>query len=101
MEMTEMKKSHAFAAVVAGLVLEGIAPAARAQTANTVTLYGVVDTLLDISNQGNGTVAREMSGGPFGSRWGLRGTEDLGGGWKTIFTLESGFGTNNGALQQG
>ena len=95
-----MKKS-ALAAVVAGLLLEGMAPAARADSGSSVTLYGIVDAVVDISNQGKGTLVREMSGGPFGSRWGLKGSEDLGGGWKTIFTVESGFGTNNGALQQG
>ncbi|OYD73727.1 UNVERIFIED_ORG: putative porin [Burkholderia sp. CF145] len=96
-----MKKSGAVAAVMAGIVLETMTPAAQAQSMTNVTLYGIVDTLIDISNQGKGTLVREMSGGPFGSRWGLKGSEDLGGGWKTIFTLESGFGANNGASQQG
>jgi predicted porin len=95
----EMRKSSALAVVIAGLVLEGMTSAAQAQS--SVTLYGVVDAVIDISNQGKGTLAREMSGGPFGSRWGLTGSEDLGGGWKSIFTLESGFGANNGASQQG
>ncbi len=36
-----------------------------------------------------------------GSRWGLRGAEDLGGGLKAIFTLENGFGINDGTLKQG
>jgi len=31
---------------------------------------------------------------------GLRGSEDLGGGLKAIFTLENGFGINNGTLKQ-
>jgi predicted porin len=40
------------------------------------------------------------SGGLSGSRWGLRGTEDLGGGLKSVFVLESGFGLDTGTLQQ-
>src|SRR6202035_5611037 len=42
-----------------------------------------------------------VSGMPSGSRWGLKGVEDLGGGLKTIFTLENGFDLNSGALGQG
>ncbi len=41
------------------------------------------------------------SGSVNGSRWGLRGSEDLGGGLKAIFTLENGFGINDGTLKQG
>jgi predicted porin len=36
-----------------------------------------------------------------GSRWGLRGTEDLGGGLKALFVLESGFNSGNGTSGQG
>ena len=94
-----MKKSRALTAVIAGLVLEGLASVAHAQS--NVTLYGLLDTVVDISNQGHGTLTRELSGAPAGARWGLTGSEDLGGGWKSIFTVESGFGVNNGASQQG
>ncbi|SAK69111.1 porin [Caballeronia ptereochthonis] len=41
------------------------------------------------------------SAGLQGSRWGLRGAEDLGGGLKALFVLESGFYSNNGVLNQG
>src|SRR5258708_449121 len=41
------------------------------------------------------------SGNLQGSRWGLRGAEDLGGGLKAIFTLESGFDVMTGQSQQG
>ncbi|KAG1161867.1 hypothetical protein G6F35_019101 [Rhizopus arrhizus] len=36
-----------------------------------------------------------------GSRFGLRGTEDLGDGLSAVFTLESGFTANNGNRSQG
>jgi predicted porin len=41
------------------------------------------------------------SGNLQGSRWGLRGSEDLGGGVKAIFVLENGFNVFTGALGQG
>ncbi|CAE6843456.1 porin [Paraburkholderia domus] len=86
-------------AVMVGLAIQGFACAAHAQS--SVTLFGVIDTAIDISKQGNGLLVRELSGGTMGSRWGLQGNEDLGGGWATIFTVEDGFGINNGAIQQG
>ncbi|AVA35735.1 porin (plasmid) [Cupriavidus metallidurans] len=87
--------------------------AANAQS--SVTLYGVVDVNVEYVNHvgavpqaGNGynpgppqTVFRENSGGYSGSRWGLRGVEDLGGGLKSIFVLENGFNADTGTLQQG
>ena len=39
---------------------------------------------------------RMSSGNLQGSRWGLRGQEDLGGGMKAIFALENGFDMANG-----
>ncbi len=42
-----------------------------------------------------------LAGSHTGNRWGMRGTEDLGGGMKANFTLESGFGVDDGASTQG
>lgn len=42
-----------------------------------------------------------QSGYVQGSRWGLKGTEDLGGGLSALFQLENGFNLNNGKLGQG
>lgn len=72
---------------------------AAAQT--NVTLYGLIDAAIDVSSQGAGTVTRLESGGTYGSRWGLKGSEDLGGGLKAIFQLEQGFALDTGFLQQG
>ncbi|MBP0633089.1 porin, partial [Cupriavidus sp. AcVe19-1a] len=81
---------------------------------SSVTLYGVIDANVEYVNHAgvvptaaNGfnpgpgnDVYRLTSGGLSGSRWGLRGNEDLGGGIKALFVLESGFGIDNGLSQQ-
>lgn len=74
-----------------------------AQTAvpSSVTLYGIVDAAVEVSNSGKGTLARLVSGGLQGSRWGLRGSEDMGGGLKAVFKLESGFNIDDGTSGQG
>lgn len=41
------------------------------------------------------------SGNLQGDRWGLIGSEDVGGGLKAIFRLEGGFNVDNGMLGQG
>jgi GBP family porin len=72
---------------------------------SSVTLYGVIDTALIYGNNmatgkpGQGSPGVEMdSGGTHASRWGLQGTEDLGGGLSAIFRLEDGFSSANGKL---
>lgn len=80
--------------------LAGI-PAIAAHAQSSVTLYGLIDAgITYTNNQGGHSAWQETSGSINGSRWGLRGTEDLGGGLKAIFTLENGFGINNGTLKQ-
>jgi GBP family porin len=84
---------------VLSLALAGIASTANAQS--TVTLYGLIDTgLTYTSNQGGDHNFQASSGMVNGSRFGLRGSEDLGGGLKAIFTLENGFNITNGKLGQ-
>lgn len=76
-----------------------LAGAAHAQS--TVTLYGLIDEGLDYANNVGGHSQILMSSGDTqGSRWGLKGTEDLGGGFKAVFTLESGFNVTNGRIGQ-
>ncbi|WMD22313.1 porin [Achromobacter seleniivolatilans] len=67
-----------------------------------VTLYGVVDlSLVGFSTEERGTSLNMQSGVQSGSRWGLRGSEDLGGGMRANFQLESGVLANNGKSAQG
>jgi predicted porin len=68
---------------------------------SSVTLYGIINEAITYSSNQGGHSAVQLTGnGEYGSRWGLRGAEDLGGGTKAIFTLENGFNPVNGALGQ-
>ena len=73
--------------------------------AQSVTLYGIVDTGIEYINHANSSgasVVREpINTGTVPSRWGLTGKEPLGGDWKAIFTLESGFDVGTGLSKQG
>ncbi|VVE55241.1 porin [Pandoraea capi] len=42
-----------------------------------------------------------VTGNGLGTRWGLTGTEDPGGGLQSVFKLENGFDSTNGRLLQG
>ncbi|CAG9167552.1 Outer membrane porin protein [Cupriavidus laharis] len=81
-----------------------VAPIAAAAQ-SSVTLYGVIDTGVEYVNnigQAKDSVVRvPVLTGTVPSRWGLRGAEDLGGGLKSVFVLESGFAPDSGASNQG
>ncbi|MFP3549692.1 porin [Paraburkholderia sp. SIMBA_049] len=78
---------------------------ASAFAQSSVTLYGIVDNgFAYASNQstlgstsGGHSVVKMITGVWYGSRFGLRGAEDLGGGTKAIFTAEAGFNSLTGA----
>lgn len=76
--------------------------AAPAFAQNSVTLYGLIDEGLNYTNNVRGGHNYELaSGDAQGSRWGLKGAEDLGNGLKAVFQLENGFDVNSGRLGQG
>ena len=115
-----MKKSLLAVAVAAALP-------AFAQAQSSVTLFGILDASVEYSNDeansavttatGAGTVGdstiRLNSGTQSGSRFGVRGTEDLGGGLRAVFTIEhrlavdtgntagGGFAAGNGTFWNG
>ncbi|WP_158935904.1 porin [Burkholderia sp. S171] len=90
-----MKKS-----LLALAALGTFAGAAHAQS--SVTLYGIVDAGFVYNNNSAGNKLYSTSAGNLqGDRWGLRGTEDLGGGLKALFVLENGFNAFTGKLNQG
>lgn len=67
---------------------------------SNVTLYGVADMFYQYTDGAN-SLSRLQSGGLSGSRFGLRGTEDLGGGLRANFTLEGGINVDDGTSGQG
>jgi predicted porin len=68
---------------------------------SNVVLYGAVDAALAYtSNQQGHANTYLRSGNKDGSRFGLRGTEDLGGGIELLFTLEAGFNLDDGSSLQ-
>jgi predicted porin len=71
-----------------------------ASAQSSVTLYGVVDVAVE-RIKGATSLVRLSSGQQQGSRWGLRGVEDLGGGLKASFVLEAGFNADLGTSGQG
>jgi predicted porin len=84
---------------VAGAVIAAATSPAIAQS--SVTLYGIVDEAIRYqTNAGPGGKDQvSMTSGPeTHSRWGLKGSEDLGGGWAAVFHLENGFEAFDGQL---
>lgn len=82
------------------LALGAMSASAFAQ--NSVTLYGILDEGINYTSNVGGHSHFEMASGfPHGSRWGLKGAEDLGGGVKAIFQLENGFDVDTGRAFQG
>src|SRR5580692_13223830 len=110
-----MKKS-----LIALAVMSACAGTAYADD-STLTLYGILDVSVYTLNHSSnfnqsgfaaGTPAFGLAfnqgatqratgilpGGESASRWGIRGSEDMGNGMKAFFQLESGISTANGQL---
>lgn len=90
--------------LLAAALLAGFAGVAQAET--SVTLYGIIDTGIGYQQIKGGGFDKAskfglVNGVQNGSRWGLRGSEDLGDGLRAVFTLESGFNSNDGTSAQG
>jgi predicted porin len=76
-------------AAATALCCAGLVHAQNANT-NSVTLYGLADAgITQVTGLKAGSVTQIASGIMEGSRWGLKGNEDLGGGYRAVFTLES------------
>ncbi|KWE18337.1 porin [Burkholderia cepacia] len=81
-------------------------PPSMANAQSSVTLYGIVDggllytskTLSATTGVNAGKQFSMIDSGITPSQFGLTGTEDLGGGWKARFKLESGISMANGGF---
>jgi predicted porin len=96
-----MKRSTLSVISMATLAFAG---AAHAQS--SVTLYGTIDNSITYvhnaaGNQNLWALGNSSAGNLSGTRFGVKGNEDLGGGLAAIFQLENGFDPSNGKLNQG
>lgn len=66
-----------------------LAAAGPTMAQSSVTLYGMVDAAMTHISQNGGSQNLLMDGGSDTSRFGFRGTEDLGGGLKAKFEIET------------
>jgi predicted porin len=103
-ESAYIKEEYMLKKITPALLISLASGSAFAQSA-AVTIYGLIDTgvehLTNVGPAGDGLTRMPTLTGALPSRVGFRGTEDLGGGLKAIFTLENGFGPDAGTLGQG
>lgn len=84
------------------IALAVLAASGAAMAQSSVTLYGIADVWFGSVKQDNGagvskSTTQLTSGGVNGSRWGMKGSEDLGGGLKANFQFEQGVSLDSGA----
>ena len=83
--------------LVAGAVL-ALVSTTSAMAQSSVTLYGIVDAAVTYTTKQVGGSRTGIDAGQLAtSRWGMRGTEDLGGGLKANFVLEGTLINDTGA----
>ena len=94
-----MKQQLCLVAALAG----GAMPApALAQGQGQTTLYGNIDEYVGYIRSSSGASIIGLNDGAIlRSRLGVRGGEDLGGGYQFKFTLEQGFATDSGVMADG
>jgi len=81
------------------IALAVMAAAGAASAQSSVQLYGIVDIWFGSVKDGVGAQSETKldAGGVNGNRFGLKGSEDLGGGLKANFQLEQGFNMDDGS----
>jgi general bacterial porin, GBP family len=105
--------------LLATAILTAMCGIAHADDGNSITLYGILDVAVGtvehspnasalagatvnpvskVSTSFSHSVTGMFNGGLSDSRWGIRGTEDLGGGLHSFFDVESGFNLPSGSI---
>lgn len=91
-------------------VLAALFPFHGAQAQSTTQVYGLIDAGVELVDHARssadggagGKLLKVVSGGKNTSRWGIRGSEELGGGLKAVYNLEGGIlidsGESDGAI---
>ncbi|WP_422844920.1 porin [Acidovorax sp. M2(2025)] len=93
-----MRKTRLLSAAVLGC-FSSLGMAQSATGTSSVTMYGIVDVgIQHVTGAPGGSATRLTSGNMQGSRLGFKGNEDLGGGYRAVFTLESRLEADTGAL---
>lgn len=87
-----MRKTLFAAALAAAIPITALAQS----PGSSIEMYGIVDIGMESVDNGTVNVKRMTSGISTGSRWGVRGNENLGGGYRALFTLESRFELDTG-----
>ena len=81
------------------IALAVLAASTGAMAQSSVTLYGRADVGVGSEKVNGDSTTKMVNGGLTTSRWGLRGTEDLGGGLKAHFKFEQRIDLSTGAVQ--
>lgn len=90
--------------LAAALLALGLGSSAAHAADSSVTLYGILDAGMQVSTQSfkdySSSNVGLASGVQQGSRFGIKGSEDLGSGLRATFTVEGGFNLGSGTSQQ-
>lgn len=80
------------------IALASLAVVTAASAQSSVTLYGIADVVI---HKDTGASTTLTSGGVSTSRWGIKGSEDLGGGLNANFNFEQGINLGDGSTGSG
>lgn len=96
-----VRKSLALAGISTAALLVAASPALAQSAGSNVSLYGILDANIGYGKGSISSAKQIGTGGFAGNRIGVRGTEDLGGGLRAMFTLEHGFNGDTGTAASG